>query len=101
MIETVSDMVPSLIISVTDAFKKMVENRGQLQLEKSEMNPSLGVLNVLSRSKSEFASLRGPLLLMLSFHEMLKSSSFKQKLAKGPFIEMLAIIIDECESVNS
>ena len=38
---------------------------------------------------------------MLSFHEMLKSSSFKQKLVKGPFIEMLTFIIENCESVQS
>ena len=38
---------------------------------------------------------------MLSFHEMLKSSSFKQKLVKAPFIEMLAQIIDGCESANT
>lgn len=38
---------------------------------------------------------------MLSFHEMLKSSSFKQKLVKGPFIEMLTFIIENCESVKS
>ena len=43
----------------------------------------------------------GNLLLMLSFHEMLKSSSFKQKLVKGPFIDMLTTIIDACESVTS
>lgn len=38
---------------------------------------------------------------MLAFHEMLKSSSFKQKLVKGPFIELLANIIeksDQCQS---
>ena len=101
MIETVSEMVPQLINSVTDSFKQMIENNGTLKLEKHEQNPSLGVLNVLSRSKQEFATLRGNLLLMLAFHEMLKSSSFKQKLVKGPFIEMLATIIDGCESVNS
>ena len=36
---------------------------------------------------------------MLAFLEMLKSSSFKQKLVKGPFIELLAQIVekaDEC-----
>lgn len=38
---------------------------------------------------------------MLAFHEMLKSSSFKQKLVKPPFIELLANIIeksDQCQS---
>ena len=101
MIETVSEMCPNLVNQVTDSFKQMIENNGNLPLEKSEQNPSLGVLNVLSRSKQEFANLRGNLLLMLSFHEMLKSSSFKQKLVKGPFIDMLATIIDGCETVSS
>lgn len=38
---------------------------------------------------------------MLAFIEMLKSSSFKQKIVKTQFIEMLAMIIeksDECQS---
>ena len=38
---------------------------------------------------------------MLAFHEMLKSSSFKQKIVKTNFIEMLANIIeksDECHT---
>lgn len=51
----------------------------------------------MSKSKSEFKDLRGNLLLMLAFHEMLKSSSFKQKLVKGPFIELLANIIDKSD----
>ena len=101
MIETVAEMCPNLINQVTDAFKQMVENNGNLPVERAEANPSLGVLNVLSRSKQEFTNLRGNLLLMLSFHEMLKSSSFKQKLVKGPFIDMLTTIIDGCESVTS
>ena len=77
MIETVSEMCPNLINQVTESFKQMIENKGNLPLEKHEQNPSLGVLNVLSRSKQEYTNLRGNLLLMLSFHEMLKSSSFK------------------------
>ena len=36
MIETVSEMCPALINSVTDTFKKLVENKGVLQLENSE-----------------------------------------------------------------
>ena len=38
---------------------------------------------------------------MLAFHEMLKSSSFKQKLVKAPFIELLANVIeksDQCQT---
>ena len=77
MIESVSEMCPSLINQVTDAFQKMIENKGTLPLEKSESKPSLGVLNVISRGNKEFGNLSGSLLLMLSFHEMLKSSSFK------------------------
>ena len=77
MIETVSEMCPNLINQVTDSFKQMTENNGVLPVERADANPSLGILNVLSRSKQEFANLRGNLLIMLSFHEMLKSSSFK------------------------
>ena len=59
--------------------------------------------SVLQKSKSEFGALRGNLLLMLAFHEMLKSSSFKQKLVKGPFVELLATVIeksDQCQSTQ-
>ena len=36
MIETVAEMCPNLINSVNDAFKKLVENKGTLPLEKAE-----------------------------------------------------------------
>ena len=51
MIETVSEMCPTLINQVTDSFKQMVENNGVLPVERADANPSLGILNVLSRSK--------------------------------------------------
>ena len=45
--------------------------------------------------------MRGSLLMVLAFNEMLNSSSFKQKLAKAPLIEMLASNIDSCEVIKS
>ena len=100
MIETVSEMCPNLITQCSEAFQQALENNGELPSDPST-NPRLGVRNVLQESKSEFKDLRGNLLLMLAFHEMLKSSSFKQKLVKPSFIELLANIIeksDECQS---
>lgn len=38
---------------------------------------------------------------MVAFYEMLKSSSFKQKLVKGPFIELLAFIVDKSDQCQS
>ena len=57
MIESVSEMCPSLINQVNEAFQKMIENKGTLPLEKSESKPSLGVLNVISRGNKEFGNL--------------------------------------------
>ena len=77
-----------------------LENDGELPNERNT-NPSLGIRSVLSKNKNEFAAMRGNLLLMLAFHEMLKSSSFKQKLVKGPFIDLLALIINKSEQCLS
>ena len=100
MIESVSEMCPNLINQCSDAFRLALENNGELPNDKS-INYSLGIRNVLQKSKTEFGALRGNLLLMLAFHEMLKSSSFKQKLVKGPFIEMLANVIDKSDQCTT
>ena len=100
MIESVSEMCPSLITQCSEAFRLALENNGEIPADKAN-NPSLAVRTVLQKSKSEYPALRGNLLLMLAFHEMLKSSSFKQKLVKPPFIELLASIIeksDQCQT---
>ena len=89
MIESVAELCPALITQCGEAFRLALENNGELPVERTN-NPSLGVRNVLSKSKSEYGALRGNLLLMLAFLEMLKSSSFKQKLVKAPLIELLA-----------
>jgi hypothetical protein len=41
------------------------------------------------------------MLYILAFNEMLNSSSFKQKLAKPEFIEMLANSIEQSEAAKS
>ena len=69
--------------------------------EKDINNLSVGLKHVLSKSKVSFGSLRGGLLAILAFNEMLNSSSFKQKLAKAPLIDMLAINIDASELIKS
>ena len=96
MIEQVAEMCPNLISQCSEAFTLALENDGELPNERNT-NPSLGIRNVLSKNKNEFGAMRGNLLLMLAFHEMLKSSSFKQKLVKGPFIDLLALIINKSE----
>lgn len=55
---------------------------------------SSGVVSVLQGSKKEFASLKGDLLLILALQEMVATSSFKQKIVKPQFIEMVASIIE-------
>ena len=96
MIESVNEMCPNWINLCTEAFNQSLENNGELPPEFANAN-TLGIRTVLSKSKSEFNLLKGNQLLMLAFHEMLKSSSFKQKLVKVPFIEMLANIIDKSD----
>jgi len=99
MIETVAKMVPSLINTCLDAFKQALENNGTLPNQEAPL--SVGLRNVVNSNKGEFKHLRGDLLLMLSFHEMLKSSSFKQKVVKDSFIEMLAFVIDKSDECTT
>lgn len=56
---------------------------------------------MLQKSKAASASLRGALLYILAFNEMLNSSSFKQKLAKSALVEMLSGNIEVCETIKS
>ena len=93
-------MVPSLIQQCQEAFQSALESGGTLPNNKGQ-NPSLGVRNVLQNSKSEYSELRGNQLLMLAFLEMLKSSSFKQKLVKQPFIDLLTNIIEKSDQCKS
>ncbi len=54
---------------------------------------------MLSGSKSEFSNLKGGgILMVLVFTDMMNSSSFKGKIGKGIFIEMLSNMIENCES---
>jgi len=76
MIESIAEMVPTLISQCSDAFRLALENNGELPVDRST-TPSLGVRNVLGKNKGEYSAMRGNLLLMLAFLEMLKSSSFK------------------------
>ena len=87
LIESVAEMCPNLISQCSDAFKLCLQSKGVLPGEqKSLENLSQGVKNVLLKSKKEYSSLRGHMLLILAFNEMLNSSSFKQKLSKPGFI---------------
>lgn len=48
--------------------------------------------------KSDFADLRGGLLLTLPFLEMLSSSAFKGKTCRPQFVQTLSGMIDKCEA---
>jgi hypothetical protein len=53
----------------------------------------------LQGSKADFSNLKGGgILMVLVFTEMINSSSFKGKLGKGIFIEMISNMIENCES---
>ena len=50
---------------------------------------------------ADFSNLRGNLLLQVAFCEMVNSSSFKHKLVKASFVEMLSHIIENGEKNKS
>ena len=50
---------------------------------------------------ADYASLRGNLLLQMAFCEMVNSSSFKHKLVKPAFVEMLAQVVEHGEDSKS
>ena len=96
LIESVSELCPKLISECSEAFRTCVSNKdGTLSGQIKEVNQlPYGLRHVLQKSKSNFSSLRGPLLYILSFNEMLNSSSFKLKLGKPEFVEMLSTNIE-------
>ena len=51
MIESVSEMCPTLINHVSDAFKLALENGGELPNDQASGNVSLGIRNVLQKNK--------------------------------------------------
>jgi hypothetical protein len=55
------------------------------------------VIKKSSLKASDFSSLRGNLLLQLAFTDMVNSSSFKHKLVKNTFIDMLSHITENGE----
>ena len=59
---------------------------------------SKGLQKVVNGSKSEFSSLRGGLMLILAFIEMINSSAFKSKVCKQNFIETISVMIENSES---
>lgn len=59
---------------------------------------SKGLQKVVNGSKSEFQSLRGGLLLILAFIEMINSSAFKSKVCKQNFIQAISAMIENSES---
>jgi hypothetical protein len=62
---------------------------------------SKGVMKVLQGSKSEFSNLKGGgILMVLVFNDMINSSSFKGKISKGIFIEMISNMIEACEVLS-
>jgi len=66
--------------------------------KKLEEVKSKGLLRVLQGSKSDYQALKGGgILMMLAFSEMINSSSFKAKLGKGPFIEMVSSMFEQSE----
>lgn len=103
LIESVSDMCPKLIADCQEAFKAVISAKdGTLPGQEKDINQlPYGIRHVLQKSKSGFASLRGPLLFILAFNEMLNSSSLKQKLAKPVLVEMLASNIESSEVLQS
>ena len=51
-------------------------------------------MSVIQGSMREYSSLRGDSLLVLALHELVSTSSFKQRIIKPAVIEMLATVIE-------
>jgi len=100
LIEQVSDMAPQLTTKVVETFKIFIQQHGTSQADPRQLK-SVGIQNVQTKNNGEYANLRGDMLLMLAFNEMVNSSSFKQRLVKRDFVEMLAHIIEICEERKS
>lgn len=88
-------MIPQLLSYTKDAFNNYLAGSNKFEDSKSK-----GLLKVLEKSKSEFSSLKGGMLMILSFHDMMNSSSFKSKIGKPQFIETISYMLEKCESVK-
>lgn len=80
LVENVSQLVPTGIQQVEQAFTAYVE--GDHSVARLNEPQSAGVKKLFSGSKSEFKSVKGQLMLMLAFQEMLTSPVFKSKICK-------------------
>ena len=85
LFETVTTICPQVVQRALAAF----------QTPSSKSQPeSAGVLSVIQGSMREYSSLRGDSLLVLALHELVSTSSFKQRIIKPAVIEMLATVIE-------
>jgi hypothetical protein len=85
LIESVSEMCPSLLQRCIEAFETPTKDTAQ---------NSAGLKQVLKGSKQEFSALKGDLLYILAIQELAGASSFKKKLVKPSMIEQMARIIE-------
>ena len=114
-------MCPALVNKILDDFKLLSEgtaikglteavtsqNGNQNNEEQSQYLGSdaktKGIKNVVKGGSkgNDYANLRGNLLLQVAFSEMVNSSSFKHKLVKATFVDMLAHITENGEKNKS
>jgi hypothetical protein len=74
----VAALLPDLIQNVVDCFNSILKGT---RIE--EMVKSKGLIKAIgSGSKSDYANLKGHLILIIAFLDMISSSSFKSKLIK-------------------
>jgi hypothetical protein len=90
----VAALLPDLIQNVVDCFNSILKGT---RIE--EMVKSKGLIKAIgSGSKSDYANLKGHLILIIAFLDMISSSSFKSKLIKQQFIQAISFMIDNSES---
>lgn len=58
------------------------------------------MIDGVSGSRKEFEHLKGGLLLILAFIELMSTSAFKSKVCKANFIQSLSYMIDKCENTR-
>lgn len=76
LLEQVSDMTLQLCTKVSETYKICIQGGGQLAQDPREQK-STGIKNVQLRNNGEYHNLRGDMLLMISFNDMVNSSLFK------------------------
>lgn len=83
---------------MADSFNKAVS--GQPIQDDTRSNGLKKVVDGVIGSRKEFEHLKGGLLLILAFIELMSSHAFKSKVCKANFIQSLSFMIEKCDNTR-